>query len=335
MNSPAAARALSTPDPRGALAGATIWCPDGMELPMTIAARIADLNGIITADDLAALGAQSEQVVVWLRQGHLVRARRGAYVDGPLWRSLDARNQERTAARAAVRRLTRVGGLVAAARTAAIIHALPTIGQATTTILARTGGGPSEHAADVRIQACWGPGSAHEVDGVPVLAVAASVISVAATSGVQAGVVAADAALHQKRCSVDDLHDWMTPNIGRRGIRSARETIRLADPQCESPGESLTRLGLVGLELPWRSQVEIATDAGTYRVDFLVGDRIVVEFDGAVKYGGAQGRDELFKEKRREDALRRAGFLVVRVTWADLRDPRRLQALLTPALKAS
>jgi acyl dehydratase len=44
------------------------------------------------------------------------------------------------------------------------------------------------------------------------------------------------------------------------------------------------------------------------RVDLLVGARVVVEFDRAVKYGGAEWRAALIAEKRREDALRVLGF---------------------------
>lgn len=65
------------------------------------------------------------------------------------------------------------------------------------------------------------------------------------------------------------------------------------------------------------------------RVDFLFREkRLIVEFDGAMKYGGAEGRAALVAEKRREDALRRLGYRVVRLTWADLRDPARVLSLL-------
>jgi hypothetical protein len=38
------------------------------------------------------------------------------------------------------------------------------------------------------------------------------------------------------------------------------------------------------------------------RVDLLVGDRVVVEFDGAVKYAGDASGRALFEEKRRRPA---------------------------------
>jgi hypothetical protein len=52
--------------------------------------------------------------------------------------------------------------------------------------------------------------------------------------------------------------------------------------------------------------------------------RLLGEFDGRVKYGrllrpGEEPGDAVFREKRREDELRRlTDFSMVRLTWADL-----------------
>ncbi|HEY7989384.1 MAG TPA: hypothetical protein VIE19_09205 [Lapillicoccus sp.] len=68
------------------------------------------------------------------------------------------------------------------------------------------------------------------------------------------------------------------------------------------------------------------------RVDLLVGERVVVEFDGAVKYSGDASGRVLFAEKRREDRLRDLGFEVVRVTWSDLAQPERVLARVRSAM---
>ena len=49
----------------------------------------------------------------------------------------------------------------------------------------------------------------------------------------------------------------------------------------------------------------------------------------------ADGRDALFREKRREDALRSLGYQVVRLTWRDLHDPALVERLITEALSRS
>lgn len=164
------------------------------------------------------------------------------------------------------------------------------------------------------------------------LQMAPTLLSIAATHGLDSGVVAMDAALHAGRVGVGDLQEWLLHCDGRRGIRTARDAMAKADASSESPGESLTRLALLGFGLDWRAQEWIETDDGRFRVDFLVGERVVVEFDGSVKYEGLDGRAALVAEKRREDALRRAGYIVVRLTWADLHDPARMAVLLAPAI---
>lgn len=113
------------------------------------------------------------------------------------------------------------------------------------------------------------------------------------------------------------MSELVEPN--RWGVRKLRAVLDLADSGSESPGETLTRLALVRGGLRPISQVRITTRERTYRVDLLLElERVVVEFDGAVKYEGLQGREALVAEKRREDALREAGYGVLRVTWREV-----------------
>lgn len=78
-------------------------------------------------------------------------------------------------------------------------------------------------------------------------------------------------------------------------------------------------------------QVELRDASGhlVARVDLVVDD-VVLEFDGAVKYEGADGREELVREKAREDAIRALGYRVIRVTWRDLFRPGWLGPRLSP-----
>ena len=89
--------------------------------------------------------------------------------------------------------------------------------------------------------------------------------------------------------------------------------LRLAGAASESPGETLTRLVLLALnvgEVVQQAHIPLV-GGGSARVDFLLPDSgLVVEFDGIVKYGGADGREALVREKRREDAIRAAGHPV-------------------------
>ena len=84
-----------------------------------------------------------------------------------------------------------------------------------------------------------------------------------------------------------------------------------------------------------RSQVKIADPRGSIvaRVDLLIGERVVVEVDGALKYADDPDGHTLFREKVREDRLRELGYEVVRVTWADLADPAGLLSRVRAALR--
>jgi len=67
-------------------------------------------------------------------------------------------------------------------------------------------------------------------------------------------------------------------------------------------------------------------------VDFLYEQqRTIIEFDGMMKHGGADGRQALIAEKRREDRLRDLGYQVVRVTWAEFDRPMLLRQRIMAA----
>jgi hypothetical protein len=63
----------------------------------------------------------------------------------------------------------------------------------------------------------------------------------------------------------------------------------------------------------------------------------VGEFDGKAKYveaavrGKASADEAVYREKLREDRIRRLGFGFVRWSWADLEDPGRLKHRLLAA----
>jgi len=152
--------------------------------------------------------------------------------------------------------------------------------------------------------------------------------------GVEAGVIAADAALAAHLVTRQELDIWLARLTRHPTVSAGRMAVELADGRSESPGESRTRLLLRSLGLgDVVAQVEIRDENGRLvaRVDFLYEpQRTIVEFDGLVKYGDADGRRALIAEKRREDQLRDLRYQIVRLTWAELDRPlvlqRRIQA---------
>ncbi len=173
------------------------------------------------------------------------------------------------------------------------------------------------------------------VDGTPCVLPAFAVLGTAMLCGVEAGVVAADASLARGLITEADLHSWLARLVRHPSVRAARLTVDLADGRSESVGESRTRLLLrsfdVGVPTP---QAEVLDDNGNLvgRVDLLYEQqRTIVEFDGMIKYGSADGRQALIAEKRREDRLRGLGYEVVRVTWAELDRPMLLRQRIVAA----
>ena len=152
------------------------------------------------------------------------------------------------------------------------------------------------------------------------------------TSGVGA-LCAADAALRQRVVSEADLRmalAWVRQHP-RSGL--VRQFVRFADGRSESVGESRLRHACHLMGIAVTPQVTITDDGFVARVDFLVtGTTVVLEFDGAVKYADADGRDALIAEKWREDRLRQLGYIVVRVVWRELADIKALEWRIRQAL---
>ena len=90
--------------------------------------------------------------------------------------------------------------------------------------------------------------------------------------------------------------------------RHLRSALDLADPACESPAETIARLGLHAAGLSFRTQVPVT---GEYRADFVVDDWLVLEIDGKQHSG-----EEAFRSDRERDALMAwYGHRVLRFTY--------------------
>lgn len=293
--------------------------------------RLVARLGVVLTSDLTDCGYGRHGVSALVRAGDLVRVRAGAFVEGARHRDSDSVTRHLLEARAVTFSL---------GRSYAVSHlsAVATLGlPVVTTDLARVhvshvGTGTSRGDRRLRVHS---PVSASDVTvqgGVLVVNPALAVIQTASTHGLRAGLIAADASLARHLVTAADLAGALAASgIGGEAARA----VEMADGRSESPGESWSRLVFAGLALPAPElQAEIRDAGGRLvgRVDFLFREqRLIVEFDGKVKYAGADGRDALFREKRREDALRSLGYQVVRLTWRDLHDPALVHRLISGA----
>lgn len=157
-------------------------------------------------------------------------------------------------------------------------------------------------------------------------------------------LVAGDNALHHGLVTRDDLDAAVALHEGHPGIRAVRELLIHADGRHESIGETRLALALRLLGYETEPQARRTVGSSTYRVDLRIkGTRVVVEFDGMVKYlpvvptqdDLARARQILEAEKVRQDQIIEGGDEFVRVRWAQLDGIHELGARIEAAIMRS
>ena len=307
---------------------------------MDVDTLIPEESGLIPARRLRENGLAGGRLESALQAGELVRVHRGMYIAGPRWAALDrdARYILRVRAVASVSNRR----LVFCRETAAAIHGLPLVSPWPATVHIATPnarGGSSQKA--ITAHTCANPGDTVTIEDLTVTSLARTVIDVAATSPFTDAVSVVDAALRRHGEGLRSILAQELEAAGRaRGARRAARAIAFGDAGAESPGESLSRARIHELEfeLP-ETQVGFDVAGHHYVVDFYWRRaNLVGEFDGRVKYtrdeftGGAPAADVVWREKKREDALRAATRArVIRWTWATAMDPLAMRQLLTAA----
>lgn len=111
------------------------------------------------------------------------------------------------------------------------------------------------------------------------------------------------------------LHDGTLDRSGRNELRariteSARWLVDLARTDAESGLESLLRLRLYRLGLRLLTQVEVP---GVGRVDFVLGDRLILEVDGRSGHDDPAGRH---RDRMRDAVAAAHGFQTLRFDYA-------------------
>ncbi len=294
-------------------------------------ATAAAQRGVLTTAQAAECGVSAPALVALVRAGVLDHPGRGVYVvAGLAEEEREPRHLQLCAAALLV-----YPDAVLAGTSALLAHGIPVWGADLARPLVRR---PSDRWRGV---ACFtvrhGVGDVVSTDHGPAQPVARALAEHAVDHGIEPGVVSADAALHRGLLTVEELADAADAvSSWRHGSRAAAMT-RHADGRRESVGESRCGISVALAGIAVVPQVEIHEPGGALvgRVDFLVeGTNVIIEFDGRVKYdSGDPG--VLWAEKRREDRLRRLGYVVVRITWADLERPGAVAAKVRAALRAA
>ena len=164
-----------------------------------------------------------------------------------------------------------------------------------------------------------------------------ALVELAITWGVVPGVVSADAALQRGLVTRDALAERLRRVAQWPRSSRARAMVALSDGRSESVGESRCRIMLQanGISLVPQVTMMDRRTGKVIRADFVVeGTKVIIEFDGRMKYADGDATT-LWDEKRREDWLRAQGYVVVRLTWADLEHPERAVAKVRRAMASA
>ncbi len=304
-------------------------------LPMTVDAPLLALagtqSGMFTTAQAAAYGIGQGPLAAMVKEGSLRHPARGLYAVKEL---IDEEPE-------AWHRHLCVGGCllypdaVLTGVSAVLAHGLPVWN----TALARPNLlRPVDRAVGVRaFRIRPGRGTSEETSLGPAVPVQEALVQHAVDNGMAQGVVSADSALHRELLTMEELSRQVLAVASWPHAARAKSMLSFVDGRSESVGESRSRVALTVAGIEVVPQVTITDERGEFvaRVDFVVaGTKIVIEFDGKVKYESGEP-DVLWREKKREDQLRRLGYIVVRITWADLERPGAVVARVRAAQAAA
>ncbi|UTT67156.1 endonuclease domain-containing protein [Janibacter sp. CX7] len=292
-------------------------------------------TGATSATSLVAAGVSRREIERAVSAGVLLRLRRNALVDGERWRTSPPWERHGMRAVAVAAGLTTDAGcpVVLTHHSALAVHGISLHGVDDRVHLSWADGRRGRTSALVRVHRLVPERFLDAAAGLPVVSVAAACVQVAAACGPEAALVSVDDALHRERMTMRDLEEAVAAVGAGRTSSAPRQVLALADSKAESAAESRARwcFHLAGLP-PATPQVELRDEYGELwaRLDFLIEEAgVVIEVDGMRKY---RDIDDLRAEKLREDRLRELGYEVVRLTWADLSDPRVVRRKVGAAL---
>jgi Transcriptional regulator, AbiEi antitoxin len=310
--------------------------------------QIIEANGgIFSRAQAMDCGETDRTLAGAVREGVLVRLRRGFYAPADIYAAANAAAKHVLHARAAI--AGQRGRVALTGVSAAALHGFDIYDTSLDVVhLVRLDNGSTRTEAGIMHH-----GSRRDIeeelglyDGILASIPARAVWEVGCRSSLEGGVVTADSALHQRpelKEALDALRDRFALFPGSV---KGRTVIRLADGRSDSPGESVTRVQYYryGIAIP-DLQFDVIDDRGVLigTADFYWDDfRHLGEFDGKMKYQkllrpGESPSDCVFREKRREDAMRADARGMSRFVWSEVmpRNARRTMTQLRAALDQS
>ncbi|MEI2278384.1 hypothetical protein OHC50_13030 [Paenarthrobacter ilicis] len=289
--------------------------------------------------ELEDLGFNARRISFLVKEGELVRLRRGCYIRGSVWaaQSRWTRGRQLIAAHAHGTLSTSNGKLVYSHVSAARLHRLFLWDVDDRVHITQTKPpSPVSHGRDVvphtkRLDAQ----DVVTVDGLPCTGLERTVVDCCMMMNDRQALIVVDHAL-RSGAHKGVLWEMCLALAGRNGVATLRRALENADPRSESPGETLTRdlIRRLKIEMP-DLQVEVPTREGAYRVDLAwKKKKVALEFDGKSKYFDYAPTDEvIYRERQREKALVEQGWVFIRLQWRDLFEERHFKLRLLRVLE--
>ncbi len=305
---------------------------------------IADNEGTFLRREAVEQAVDDAALRRAVRAGLLVRVRHGAYAFAERWTAADDRQRHVLLSRAAMRVLGDRVALSHHSASAALGMDLWDVPLSQVHVT-RLDGGAGRNEGDVRHH----EGLVLESDlvlahGVRAVRPVRAALESATLIGLERGLVTVDSGLRTGLFTPEELSAQHTLMQSWPSTQHLHVVTRLADGRSGSAGESRSRFFFYVHRLP-APELQFAVYDGTTLIgisDFAWPDLgLLGEFDGRVKYGrllrpGEDPGDAVFREKRREDLMRRlTGWRMIRLVWADLHHPERTAAWLRSELRVA
>jgi len=294
-------------------------------------------DGLVLARDVLPFVESHRVLTRAVETGSLHRLRRGAYVIADRWASATSRERHMLRIRAVVADAR--GAVTVAGNSAAAVWGMPLLEFPDTVTLLEPwkGGGRSEPGVR-RTSRAAGFVTPVNRGGLTCTTLARTAIDVARGLPFAAAVARLDWALWRRNEHVVTIEDLAAELEHGRPSRVLRRAVAFATHLSDSLGESEARATMHQLGFPAPVlQHPFSDEQGRMVPDFWW-ERygIAGEFDGKAKYTRGEltlgdPSEVVWREKKREDRLRRQVRTVVRIVTDDVRHPERLRRLLLAA----
>lgn len=293
------------------------------------------MTEIALRKELIALGHTDRSLARAVTDGQLAKPRRGAYVDGAVWRCLTEEERYAVRVRAALRQ-------ACSEAVASHVSSLPFVDSPMWALplddvhLLRKDGKSGRHEAGIQQhRGAILEGDVVTIGDIEVCAPMRATLEVVTLASVEAGLVVLNHFLHRGDFTGEQIRERYDQGMERwPSSLNTDLVLRLGDPRIASVGESRT------LYFLWRHhfpapipQYEVFDGALFFaQLDFafpVLG--VWIEFDGKEKYlkfrrPGESVVDAVVREKQRESRIAElTGWRCIRITWADLAYPVRLE----------